>query len=199
MPGLLRQVQHTGQLDKDSGEQLHMLQFQELYYGKQAYRHLVSGLNWLQHLLPSWKGRHVTYTLTLGLYTKTSKCGCLAGLKRVARTKIPYMGADIRQQVWQYIQRYFLKERYVSAHQKDDSLESQNNREVDDTTSAEVHAQAINAHIACGHRSAHTAHMWDIAHNHTSLSLHIYKACAHKCTICTQLQLGALYRPWGKI
>ena len=25
------------------------------------------------------------------------------------------------------------------------------NREVDDTTSAEVHAQAISAHIACGH------------------------------------------------
>ena len=41
---LSTEVQHTQQLD--NGEQLRMLRFQEFDYGKQAYRHLVSGLNW---------------------------------------------------------------------------------------------------------------------------------------------------------
>lgn len=43
MPGLPMEVQHTRQPDKDNGEQLHILQFQELYYSKQVYRCLVSG------------------------------------------------------------------------------------------------------------------------------------------------------------
>lgn len=45
MPSLLLDVQRTPQLDKDSEEQLHVLWFQELRYGKQAYRHLVTGLS----------------------------------------------------------------------------------------------------------------------------------------------------------
>ena len=95
MPGLPMEVQHTWQLDKDNGEQLHMLRFQELYYGKQVYRHVVSGLNWLQHLLLSWKGRHITYTLTVGLYTKASQCGYPAGPKRIGMDKNTLHGGQI--------------------------------------------------------------------------------------------------------
>uniref|UniRef100_A0A8C3K4U2 RNase H type-1 domain-containing protein n=1 Tax=Calidris pygmaea TaxID=425635 RepID=A0A8C3K4U2_9CHAR len=102
--------------------------------------------------------------------------------------KYPIWGGDIWQQIWQHVQSHPLKVRHVSAHQKDDLLESQNNREVDNMTSAEVHAQALNAHIAS----------WDI-HNRRPLSLHIYKTCAYNCTTCTQLHLRALHRPWGKI
>lgn len=79
MPGLLIEEQHTRPLDRDNGEQLHVVQFQDSYYGKLVYRHLVNGLSWSQCPLPSWKGKYITYTLTVGLYTKASQCCYPAG------------------------------------------------------------------------------------------------------------------------
>lgn len=66
--------------------------------------------------------------------------------------KYPIWGPDIWQQIWQYVQRSPSKVKHISAHRKDDSLELQNNREVDNMTAAEVPTQALKAYIACGHR-----------------------------------------------
>lgn len=123
----------------------------------------------------------------------------LLGPGRLACTEIPCMGTDTWQQNWPHVQEHPFKVRHVSAHQKDDSLEAQSNREVDDRTSAGEPAQAMNAHPACGHRSAPTARAWDMTHSQTPLPLCVYKTFGCKCTVCTQLHLRAFYRPWGKI
>lgn len=62
-------------------------------------------------------------------------------------------------------------------------------------TSAELHAQTLNVHLACGHGSAYAAHTWDIAHDQTLLLSHTCKTCSHHCATCTQLHLQA----WGKV
>lgn len=98
---------------------------------------------------------------------------------RLACTEIPCMGTDTWQQNWPHVQEHPFKVRHVSAHQKDDSLEAKSNREVDDRTSAGEPAQAMNAHPACGHRSAPTARAWDMTHSQTPLPLRVYKTFAH--------------------